>query len=163
MFSLRKTFEQCRLCPKKSRILCTLPRKLTEPSYFTPQNNGAMQTLPRKSRRHSLRARIPTKFILNLIKVSFFHFFVLKSTLLQRFIEPLGPPKRENKFVVTVSIITVFPTETLFKWWFCFKKIMYLSFFFIAMPFYHQVWLRGSRDQRWLAGASTWLLVEDNL
>ena len=33
-----KITEQCRLCPVKSWSLHTLPRKITEPSYFDPQN-----------------------------------------------------------------------------------------------------------------------------
>ena len=45
---LRKTMEQCRLCPTKSQSLHTFPRKIIEPSYFAPQNYGAMQTLPCK-------------------------------------------------------------------------------------------------------------------
>ena len=49
--------EQCRLCPAKSWSLRSLPHGITKLSFFAPQNYGAMQTLPAKSRRHSFKSQ----------------------------------------------------------------------------------------------------------
>ena len=124
----RKIMEQCRLCPAKlwsnadfapqdhrafvlcpakSRSLHTLPRKITEPSYFAPRNYRALQTLPReineqcrlcpaKLQRHSFRGQNNN---INYPKTRFYFIFsnfFWKSMLFQRSIQPLGPLFKEK-------------------------------------------------------------------
>ena len=93
---------------KTLRSLQTLPRNITEPSYFVCKIMEKCRHCPAKSRRHSFMGENNNK---NYLKNDFLFFlsnFCYKSMLFQRSIQPLGQLFKGHIFCVMVTLNRIY-------------------------------------------------------